>query len=63
MSHLRLPTSGCCLQVRAAALTALARFGAACPELRDRVLLLLKRTLHDNDDEVRGGRGCRSRGA
>lgn len=39
--------------VRAAALSALARFGAACPELRDRVLLLLKRTLHDNDDEVR----------
>ncbi len=44
--------------MRAAALTALARFGAACPELRDRVLLLLKRTLHDNDDEVRVGRGC-----
>ena len=46
----------CCarvLQVRAAALSALARFGAACPELRDRVLLLLKRALHDNDDEVR----------
>ena len=38
--------------VRAAALASLARFGAHCPDLRDRVLLLLKRALYDNDDEV-----------
>lgn len=42
--------------VRAAALSSLARFGAACPELHDRVVLLLKRALYDNDDEVRGWR-------
>lgn len=39
--------------VRAAALSSLARFGAHCPELRDRVILLIKRALFDNDDEVR----------
>ena len=40
--------------VRAAALSSLARFGAHCPELRDRVILLIKRALFDNDDEVGG---------
>lgn len=55
--HWQAGCSSHCPQVRAAALSALARFGAACPELRERVLLLLKRALHDNDDEVgRGGR-------
>jgi coatomer protein complex subunit gamma len=39
--------------VRAAALSSLARFGAHCPDLLDRVILLLKRALYDNDDEVR----------
>ena len=39
--------------VRAAALSSLARFGAACPALTPRVVELLKRALHDNDDEVR----------
>lgn len=56
------PNAALCVQVRAAALSALARFGAACPELRDRVLLLLKRTLHDNDDEV-GQDGCLGTGS
>lgn len=39
--------------VRAAAISALASFGAQCEELRPRVILLLKRALFDNDDEVR----------
>eukprot|EP00887_Chlorella_sp_A99_P007682 scaffold20.g7682.t1 len=39
--------------VRAAALSALAKFGAECGELRGRVVVLLKRALYDNDDEVR----------
>jgi len=39
--------------VRAAAVTALAQFGAKCPTLQQRVVLLLKRALYDNDDEVR----------
>lgn len=39
--------------VRAAAVSALARMGAACPELKPRILVLLRRTLHDTDDEVR----------
>jgi hypothetical protein len=46
--------------VRAAAVSALARFGAAVEDLRPRVVVLLKRALYDNDDEVRGvgqGRG------
>lgn len=41
--------------VRAAALSSLSRFGANCPELSDRVIMLLKRALFDNDDEVRLG--------
>lgn len=36
-----------------AAVTSLAKFGAACDELRDGVLVLLDRCLMDNDDEVR----------
>ena len=45
--------------VRAAALSSLARFGAHCPELTPRIILLLKRALYDNDDEVsERGLGC-----
>uniref|UniRef100_F1KV00 Coatomer subunit gamma n=1 Tax=Ascaris suum TaxID=6253 RepID=F1KV00_ASCSU len=40
-------------QVRAAAVTALAKFGAQCPELRPSVEVLLTRCLLDTDDEVR----------
>lgn len=39
--------------VRAAAVSSLAQFGALVEELRPRVQVLLKRALHDNDDEVR----------
>ena len=39
--------------VRAAALSALARFGLECEGLRDGVIVLLKRALFDSDDEVR----------
>lgn len=39
--------------VRAAAVSALAKFGTACPALRSSVLVLLRRALHDSDDEVR----------
>eukprot|EP00775_Hariotina_reticulata_P012870 gene12870-12996_t len=39
--------------VRAAAVSALANFGAQVPELMHRVVVLLKRALYDNDDEVR----------
>lgn len=39
--------------VRAAAVSALANFGAKVPELCPRVVVLLKRALYDNDDEVR----------
>ncbi|KAJ3013294.1 Coatomer subunit gamma-2 [Thoreauomyces humboldtii] len=39
--------------VRAAAVTALARFAVNLPEMRDRVKILLKRCLDDNEDEVR----------
>lgn len=56
--------------VRAAALSSLAQFGAECEELRPRILILLRRALFDNDDEVRwegrgvggleDGRGCRA---
>lgn len=41
--------------VRAAAVSALANFGANVPELSQRVVVLLKRALFDNDDEVRCG--------
>lgn len=46
--------------VRAAAVSSLARFGAAVPSLQPRVVVLLKRALFDNDDEVRlpGWRSC-----
>ncbi|VDN02569.1 unnamed protein product [Thelazia callipaeda] len=40
-------------QVRAAAVTALAKFGAQCTDLRHSILVLLKRCLLDTDDEVR----------
>lgn len=40
-------------QVRAAAVTALAKFGAECPNLRPSICILLKRCLLDTDDEVR----------
>ncbi|KND04921.1 coatomer subunit gamma [Spizellomyces punctatus DAOM BR117] len=39
--------------VRAAAVSALARFAVHLPELRDRVKVLLTRCLDDNEDEVR----------
>ncbi|KAI8590226.1 adaptin N terminal region-domain-containing protein [Geranomyces variabilis] len=39
--------------VRAAAVTALARFAVQLPELRERVKVLLTRCLDDNEDEVR----------
>ncbi|KAI8822184.1 adaptin N terminal region-domain-containing protein [Fimicolochytrium jonesii] len=39
--------------VRAAAVTALARFAVNLPELRERVKVLLTRCLDDNEDEVR----------
>ena len=39
--------------VRAAAVSALARFGAALPDLRPRIVVLLQRALHDVDDEAR----------
>jgi coatomer protein complex subunit gamma len=39
--------------VRASAVSALAKFGAGCAPLRRRVVVLLRRCLHDNDDEVR----------
>lgn len=41
--------------MRAAAVSALARFGAAVEDLRLRVIVLLKRALYDNDDEGRRG--------
>ncbi|KAI6206983.1 Coatomer subunit gamma [Aphelenchoides besseyi] len=40
-------------EVRAAAVTALAKFGAVCPKLRPSIEILLKRCLMDTDDEVR----------
>mmetsp|Transcript_10179 Transcript_10179/g.11920 ORF Transcript_10179/g.11920 Transcript_10179/m.11920 type:complete len:908 (-) Transcript_10179:538-3261(-) len=39
--------------VRASAVSALAKFGAVVDFLQPRVVILLKRCLHDNDDEVR----------
>ncbi len=39
--------------VRASAVSALARFGAALPALRPSVCVLLRRCVEDNDDEVR----------
>jgi len=39
--------------VRAAAVSALAKFGVHCEALRDRVIVLVRRCLFDNDDEVR----------
>ena len=39
--------------IRASAVCALAKFGAECPALLPRVLILLRRCLYDNDDEVR----------
>jgi hypothetical protein len=38
--------------VRASAVSALARFGVVVEELRPRILILLRRCLYDNDDEV-----------
>jgi len=39
--------------VRSAAVGALAKFGAQCEDLRPSVVVLLRRCLNDNDDEVR----------
>lgn len=38
--------------VRAAAVSALANFGAASEALRPRIVVLMRRALSDNDDEV-----------
>ena len=38
--------------VRASAVSALAKFGAVVESLRPRILILLRRCLYDNDDEV-----------
>ncbi|CAB3406335.1 unnamed protein product [Caenorhabditis bovis] len=40
-------------KVRAAAVTALAKFGAQCVDLRNSIMVLLRRCLLDSDDEVR----------
>lgn len=40
--------------IRAAAVSALAKFAEGVPELRPRILVLLRRALYDSDDEVRG---------
>lgn len=40
-------------QIRAAAVTALSKFAVQCPSLRRSILLLLKRSLLDEDDETR----------
>ncbi|XP_054160589.1 coatomer subunit gamma-2-like [Oppia nitens] len=40
-------------QVRAAAVSSLAKFGAHCEELLPQILVLLERSTLDNDDEVR----------
>ncbi|KAK7588230.1 hypothetical protein V9T40_005475 [Parthenolecanium corni] len=42
-----------CTVVRAAAISALAQFGATCPELLPDILVLLGRCQTDSDDEVR----------
>ncbi|KAL3701141.1 hypothetical protein R1sor_019163 [Riccia sorocarpa] len=39
--------------VRASAVSALAKFGAAVESLKPRILVLIRRCLYDNDDEVR----------
>jgi len=39
--------------IRAAAVTALGHFGAACPELAPSIEILLRRSMSDEDDEVR----------
>lgn len=39
--------------VRSAAVSALAKLGVGCDAIRSRVIVLLKRCLYDNDDEVR----------
>lgn len=39
--------------MRAAAISALAQFGASCPELLPDILVLLGRCQMDSDDEVR----------
>jgi coatomer subunit gamma len=39
--------------VRAAAVSSLAAIGARCPSLRDRIVIILRRSLADSDDEVR----------
>jgi coatomer protein complex subunit gamma len=39
--------------IRAAAISALAKFAASCPSLRQSILTLLKKCLNDEDDETR----------
>lgn len=45
------------VQVRAAAVTSLAKFGAVVPSLRPNIIVLLRRCVHDADDEVSVLRG------
>ncbi len=40
-------------EIRAASVSVLAKFGASCPSLRQSILVLLKRSLMDEDDETR----------
>lgn len=42
-----------CASVRAAAVASLAQFGAACPDLRHNICVLLSRCQMDTDNEVR----------
>ncbi|CDW55059.1 coatomer subunit gamma [Trichuris trichiura] len=44
--------------VRAAAVTALAKFGTSCKDLRSDIITLLQRCLVDSDDEVRDRASC-----
>merc|ERR1719261_1573181 len=39
--------------VRSAAVTSLSKFGAQVPSLRENIIMLLRRCVHDADDEVR----------
>lgn len=42
-----------CPSIRAAAVSAMAQFGASCPDLLENIQVLLARCQMDSDDEVR----------
>lgn len=42
-----------CPSIRAAAVSAMAQFGASCPDLLENIKVLLARCQMDSDDEVR----------